>query len=351
MTDDPTWTEQEIEAKANTLPPYVEPVPGIDPNISQDPGLFEAHHAARFGVLWRAAVAGTAAAMVAAAVALLGTTEHPDGSNHNDVTLEYNREIAPSPVGDGPWCDMGVSVEANRSGNIDAVCGGPRRGFAYTPAHAADFQRRGLWTYGLHGIQPGDVVFFSWSRGKSINDIEHVGLVEHVYDDGSVATIECNIGNACRREHRDGTYVVGYGRPPYTAQQQEDDMPEYVSLGLSKPQPVKAGQAARVTFDTEYSDRGGAHADGAYPGILSGGPHKTQFVATVEVPASGVAWRLIETDPKKNYAVSKTYPLRTGPFTETGWVEPGQHLYVELHPSADGAVNVATKVTYWKLSA
>ncbi|MGI5233788.1 CHAP domain-containing protein [Actinoallomurus sp. CA-142502] len=220
------WTEQEIEAHANELPSYVPPLPGIS-EISQDPRLFDEQPAAgRYGAKAKAAiVSGTAAAMVAAMVAFLGMGERP--ANHNAVTVEYNAKIA--RIGDGPWCDMGVSVAAIHSGNIDAVCGGLGRGFAFTPAHAADFKHRGLWDYGADDLQPGDVVFFSWSRGKSIDDIEHVGIVEHVYADGSFTTIECNIGDKCRREHRDATYVVGRGRPPYAG---ADDVAMVVSLGV-----------------------------------------------------------------------------------------------------------------------
>lgn len=345
--DEPTWTEQEIEQRANDLPPYVPPLPGIDPSISQAPDLFDAEHTARFGVsLARAAIAGTEAAMIAAAVALLGTTEHPPGSNHNDITLEYNREIAPSPIGDGPWCDMGVSVEANRSGNIDAVCGGPRRGFAYTPAHAAWFRSVGRWHYGLGGIQPGDIVFFNWSGKKGIDGVEHVGIVEHTYDDGTVATIECNISDACRREHRDATYVVGYGRPNYHAQKQEDDMPEYVSLGMKSPQKVTKGQAEAAVFDVENSDRSDEHADGPHPGIIRAGKNGTQFVIEVDVAGSGGGdYRLVETDPAKNYAITKTYPMNKP--TYVGLCDAGRHLYVELHPAADGDANVAVKAQYW----
>jgi hypothetical protein len=344
--DDQTWTEQKIEERANDLPPYVQPLPGIEP-ISQDPGLFAAEHAARFGMsLARAAVAGTAAAMIAAGVALLGMGEHP--ANHNAVTLEYNREVA--PIGDGPWCDMGVTVEALHSGNIDAVCGGPRRGFAYTIAHAQDFKRRGLWTNGLHGIGPGCVVFFAWSRGKSIGDIEHVGIVEHVYSDGTVATIECNISDACRREHRDSTYVVGYGRPPYNAQQQEDDMPNYVSLGMKAAQKFTSGKAEHAVFDVENSDTGKAHGDGSFPGVLSGGKNGTQFI--VEVKTSGVAgkYKLIEVDPTKDYAVHKSdyaeIPIGT-PHTYVGLCDAGMHLYVQFTPSADGSASAVVKADYW----
>jgi hypothetical protein len=230
--DDQPWTEEEIEARANDLPVYVPPLPGIG-EISQDPHLFDEQPAAgRFGAKARAAiVSGTAGAMVAAMVAFLGMGEHPADSNHNDITVEYSRNVAPSPIGDGPWCDMAISVAADRSGNIVAVCGGPRRGFAYTPAHANDFARRGLWHVGIKDIQVGDVVFFRWSKKKNAGpgDVEHVGIVEHVYDDGTIATDEGNIGNRCARFHRDGTYVVGYGRPPYVG---ADDVAMVVSLGV-----------------------------------------------------------------------------------------------------------------------
>lgn len=134
------------------------------------------------------------------------------------------------------------------------------------------------------------------------------------------------------------------------------DLP-YVSLGMSKPQKVKAGEHPHAIFDIEYGDADKDHAgDGkgaakdAYPGILSGGKKKTIIWATVEVPAEMGTWRLIEVDPAHDYKVTKPYPIRKGPFTETGKVEPNQHLYVELHPTADGEVTVAVKVPHLHIS-
>ena len=155
--------------------------------------------------------------------------------------------------------------------------------------------------------------------------------------------------DAVARKIRNRSDADGYYRPAYaTTPSGDDDVPQYVSLGMSKPQAVKAGSVVDAKFDVEYGDAGDAHANGNYPGILSGAAKKTSFVATTEVPA-GAVWRFVEVDPKNGYKVTKTYPTRTGPFTETGKVEPGKHLYVELHPTADGTVNVAVKVQYWDL--
>jgi hypothetical protein len=131
----------------------------------------------------------------------------------------------------------------------------------------------------------------------------------------------------------------------------EDDVPEYISLGLTKPQSVRAGQVANVVFDHEYSDTGHSHADGPHPGILSGGENGTQFVIEVDVAHLTGSWRLVETDPAKDYAVTKTYPTQNAdgrPATQIGWCSAGQHLYVEVHPSADSAVSVAAKAHYWR---
>jgi hypothetical protein len=219
------WTGAEIDARRNDLPPDNPVVAGIDPDVSQDPDLYASSQVllttALPPVLAAAPPAmGTKARMIYAAQRLLGQVESPDGSNICPVSKWYNAQIA--HIGYGPWCDMGITCEAYSSGNEVAVCGAEGRGFALTTAHAADFKRRGLWHYGADGMQDGDVVFFSWSRGNAIGDIDHVELVEKKLA-GRWSTIGCNVANACRREIRDDTYVVGYGRPAYVGTPAGDD--------------------------------------------------------------------------------------------------------------------------------
>src|SRR6266545_688455 len=112
---------------------------------------------------------GSAAGMIAQARRLLGTTEHPPGSNHNPLTV----------------------------------------------AHARAFQRNGRWHHGLGGARPGDVVFFDWGGSRVIENIDHVGVIEAVHADGTITTLEGNTSDAFLRRVRNGSVVVGYGRPAY----------------------------------------------------------------------------------------------------------------------------------------
>lgn len=146
---------------------------------------------------------GNAAGMIAQARRLLGTTEHPPGSNHNIVTEFFGF--------DGPWCNMSIAFEAAHSDNLPAVFGK----FANTVAHAQEFKRHGRWHYGLGGARPGDVVFFDFSGTRVIGNIDHVGLIEAVHSNRTITTLEGNTSDAFLRRVRSAACVVGYGRPAY----------------------------------------------------------------------------------------------------------------------------------------
>ncbi|GHI02045.1 hypothetical protein AQI88_17870 [Streptomyces cellostaticus] len=146
---------------------------------------------------------GNVQGMLAAARKLLGTTEHPPGSNRNLITQWYGFT--------GPWCDMAVSYAAAHSDNLSAIGGK----FALTTAHARAFQGKGRWHYGVGGIRPGDIVFFDWSGSRSIGAIDHVGIVEAVHSNRTITTLEGNTSDAFRRRVRTSACIVGYGRPAY----------------------------------------------------------------------------------------------------------------------------------------
>lgn len=124
-----------------------------------------------------------------------------------------------------PWCAQFVSwVFYNRGIPLPASTG---KGFAYTPAGAAWFQRLSRWT---HTPAPGHVVFYDFP-GDGVNRISHVGIVERVNGDGSITAIEGNTssgtggsqtngGGVYRRSRRVG--IVGYGIPPYNTSSGEE---------------------------------------------------------------------------------------------------------------------------------
>lgn len=119
-------------------------------------------------------------------------------------------------------------------------------------------------------------------------------------------------------------------------------MPGYVSLGLNAPMPVEVGKSVVVKFDRELSDDGKRHQDKtAAPGILIGGAKGTLYDAHVEVDGPAT-WDLIETNPDDKYSVHDTNHTG-GPDV----CDPKMHLWLRLHPTGTGTVNVHTKCLYW----
>lgn len=297
-----------------------------------------------------------AAAMVAEARKHLGLGEP------NFIQAWYRKRNGAAFSGNWSWCDAFVTYCAVQSGNYQAVCHG--RDYALTTAHARRFQAAGEWHAGtrsnVNRCQPGDVVFFDWGGSDSVDNIDHVGIVEKPLGGGNVQTIEGNTSDRCLRRERSYAVIAGYGRPKYAGAAGTPPSPGtaagrplYVSLGMRNPQHVTAGRSVNAVFDKEYSDDAKLHADGAHPGILTGGAHGASFVLEVDLGGFAGSWRLVETDPRKAYAVSKTYPLHWADGSVTtavhaGLCDAGQHLYVELHPAADGDARGAVKAHVWR---
>ncbi|WP_242614403.1 CHAP domain-containing protein [Actinomadura roseirufa] len=107
------------------------------------------------------------------------------------------------------WCDMFVSWVGDRIGFSNGVGKD-----AWTVAHAGWFKERGRW-----GGQPrpGSIVFFSWGGSRSLDDIDHVGMVIKKNGDGTIQTVEGNTSNAVRIRTRSTGTVVGYGYPEYAS--------------------------------------------------------------------------------------------------------------------------------------
>ncbi len=104
-----------------------------------------------------------------------------------------------------PWCDMFLAWAADKAGVVEQA-----GQFASTQEHAQWFKDQGAWGT---TPEPGAMVFFNWSGEKSIDSIQHVGLVVKVGEDGAIHTIEANTQDVLAERVRDSSDIVGYGYP------------------------------------------------------------------------------------------------------------------------------------------
>lgn len=125
-----------------------------------------------------------------------------------------------------PWCDMFLAWAADKAGVQDST-----GEFASTPEHANWFKKHNAWG---HKPEPGAFAFYSFSGGKSIGDIEHVGIVEKV-DGHTLHTIEANHFDHLSRATRDVSQVVGYGYPSKVKVEQKY-VPRHAGPALSAQQ-------------------------------------------------------------------------------------------------------------------
>jgi hypothetical protein len=225
---------------------------------------------------------------------------------------------------------------------------------AYVPNMPGIARRVGakVWTRPKRGsaaYRPGNRIGFDFNK---TNEAEHTGTFWKTRDSTSFWSIDGNTGTdevAARiRYYSDVLFVIEtLGLDGAT--DQGEDMPEYVSLSRKAAQQFTAGKAEHMVFDVENSDKGKAHADGSFPGVLSGGKNGTLFTAEVNVTGPAGTYTLIEVDPKKKYATHKSsyahIPIGT-PHTFVRVCDAGMHLYVQVMPEADGKVDADVFAVY-----
>src|SRR3954464_10470176 len=125
----------------------------------------------------------------------LGVREVPDGSNRAPAIRRYETATRGAMFG-APWCAYFVSYVARRAG---APIGAGGSGIGYVPYIRSWAQQTKRWK---RTPRAGDLITFP----------QHVGIVENVYANHTLTTIEGNSGTPVRRRWRRWGEATGYVR-------------------------------------------------------------------------------------------------------------------------------------------
>jgi hypothetical protein len=139
------------------------------------------------------------AGLLAAAQREVGVAEQPPGSNDSPRIAAYRRATAGSGV--GPWCAYFTSWAAREAG---MPLGNNGQGFGSVDALYSWAQSAGRAVPNGPGVvpRPGDLIVWD----------EHIGIVEGVQPDGSIATIEGNSSDRVSRRVHPASSALGYVR-------------------------------------------------------------------------------------------------------------------------------------------
>ena len=205
-----------------------------------------------------------------------GVREIPDGSNRGTRIRMYGGSTSPRFY-PAPWCAYFVSWVSRSAGNPLGPAG---QGFGYVPYIKAWAVRTKRWK---KAPRSGDLVMFP----------QHVGMVERVYKNGTLTTIEGNSSNRVARRWRRWGEASGYvrvatggtvskGRPKATDPKKPARRPEklvarismYPSTTVAVQQEVgfsandSSGDIARYAWDLDgdgkFDDAKGDNAKRRY---------------------------------------------------------------------------------------
>lgn len=169
-----------------------------------------------------------------------------EGPNNDTI---FGREYG---LNGEPWCDMFLT-------HCFKVARMPEERFASTQADVAWHRQRGTFD---RIPRVGDKIFFHWpNSSRASNQPDHVGLVIAVNSDGSITTIEGNIGDRVQMLVRRAN-ILGYAHPRY-------DKAVAASTPTVTPAPAPTPTPAPSTPSTEDNMvRLFTHAGGVYIGVI-----------------------------------------------------------------------------------
>ena len=125
---------------------------------------------------------------------LIGTTEHPPGSNNTKVGAFYGDQ--------DEWCAMAVTMAYVKAGSTGFLRGSR---WAFVPYIVAAARA------GQHGLtvtadpQPGDLVCYDLDGSNFATGNNHIGMFEKRTGPQSFQTIEGNVDDTCKEMPRTST--------------------------------------------------------------------------------------------------------------------------------------------------
>jgi hypothetical protein len=122
---------------------------------------------------------------------LIGTTEHPPGSNKTIVGKFYGFN--------DEWCAMAVTMAYVKAGST-GFAKGSRWAFVPFLVAAARTAQHGLTV--TANPQPGDLVCYDLDGSNFAGSKNHIGMFEKRTGPGKFQTIEANVDDTCKRMNR-----------------------------------------------------------------------------------------------------------------------------------------------------
>lgn len=151
----------------------------------------------------------TATDIINKALTYLGIKEDPPGSNNVIFNTAYYGRTINHP--DYHWCVVGVWYTFRECGAADLFFDG---GKTASCASLWDWAKRKNLT--VKSPARGDLVLFDWDGNGKAN---HVGIIKAVRSDGTLDTVEFNVGDAVREMHRTNkSQFIAFIRPAYDAE-------------------------------------------------------------------------------------------------------------------------------------
>lgn len=180
------------------------------------------------------------------------------GAGGHDTCAGEVRAIQKHHMDDEGWADIGYNALACRHGYVFEG-----RGLGVLGAHAGESSIGGNahW-YGLQAmVGTGDHTTRELYQAlkDAIGWFRRGGAGGKVNGHRDHHPTECPGGELYRWAHSD-----------LTIPDLEDDMPEYVSVGMTKPLDFPPAQWTTLNFDTEYSDSGHNHANAGGASVITG---------------------------------------------------------------------------------